>query len=358
MTSPIFRHERIVAKSEDGSRLDAFLLDFPFADFGADLSPSRNTLQKWIADGHVRVNGEVREMKSLRLRVGDLVSLEVEIPEETQIPPPEPLDIRIVHQDPSFVVIDKPPGVSSHPAKNAMTGTVINFLRYEGIPIPPTGHPLRPGIVHRLDKNTSGLMVVACTDAATAALIELIKKREVRRSYLAIVYGNPPMDTATIEAAVGRHEVDRRKMAVSREADAKPARTHYAVLTRYPGFSLLACRLDTGRTHQIRVHMSHIGYPVVGDPLYGGRRAPDRIVRLLKRLSKQDLDFPFIARILNQIAEIITADQVHLLHAAKLTFPHPVTGQILSFTSEPHGKFLRVLGLLESMPHEDTGNAL
>jgi 23S rRNA pseudouridine1911/1915/1917 synthase len=358
MTSPVFRHERIVAESEDGSRLDFFLLGFPYAEFRAGLSPSRSTIQKWIADGHVGVNGEVAYAKSRRLRRGDVVALEVEIPEQPKIPPAEPLDIRIVHQDPSFVVIDKPPGIISHPARNAMTGTVINFLRYKGIPLPPTGNPFRPGIVHRLDKNTSGLMVVACTDAATAALIGLIKKREVRRSYLAIVYGNPPMDNATIEAAVGRHEVDRRKMTVSQDPDAKPARTHYAVLTRYPGFSLLACKLDTGRTHQIRVHMSHIGYPVVGDPLYGGRRAPDRIVRLLKRLPRQNLDVPYVRRILNQIAEVITADQVHLLHAAKLTFPHPVTGRILTFTSEPHAKFLRVLGLLESLPHQDTGNAL
>ncbi len=358
MNAPVFQHEEKVDSSNAGQRLDAFLLSFPYSNFNPDLSPSRNTLQKWIADRCVLVNGEINTNKSYRVRTGDIVGIEVAIKPQTETPPPEDLDIPIIYQDKYILVIDKPPGITSHPVPWALTGSVVNFLYYKKIPLPPTGHPLRPGIVHRLDKYSSGLMVIACTDKAASTLIEMIKRREVERLYQAIVYGNPPLNLGTIEKSIGRHHTDRKKMAVVRDEKGKSARTHFRVLTRYPGFSLIGCKLDTGRTHQIRVHMSHIGYPVAGDMFYGGRRAGERVGRVLGKMPKRDPDFPHYEKSLGRVAEIITSDKTHLLHAAKLNFPHPITGEQMSFRAEPHRKFTEVLGLLEGLPHEETGNAL
>ncbi|HDS30835.1 MAG TPA: RluA family pseudouridine synthase [Firmicutes bacterium] len=353
MNTRLFRHEKIVGKEDAGERLDTWLTIFPFSDFEPDLAPSRSVIQKWIAGGFVTVNGKITTDKSYSVKVEDKIKLEVEIGDEFPIPPPEPLDIRIVHRDPEFVVIDKPPGINSHPMPNDLTGSVVNFLHHENIPQPLSGNPLRPGIVHRLDKNTSGLMVIACTDRAKATLIETIKRREIERRYIAIVFGEMKIPSGTIEAPIGRHPEDRRKMYVVLTGDGKEARTHYKLLTQYIGFSLVTCKLDTGRTHQIRVHLSHIGFPVAGDSLYGGRRAVDRAFRALNRFDKHDPDFPAIEKGILDIADILTADRVHLLHAAKLSFPHPVTGEIMSFKAEPHDKFKKVMSILESLPHHD-----
>ena len=355
METPVFRHETKVDESNAGRRLDTFLVKFPYEKFDPDFYPSRATIQKWIRDGHISVNGSAQTDKSYRLKNGDIISLEVSIPEDEPRPLPEALDIQIVYRDPHIVVIDKPPGITSHPVKDDLTGSVVNFLLYEEIPLPRSMDPLRPGIVHRLDKNTSGLMVVASTREARSELIQMIQRRDVQRDYLALVFGNPPMDSGTIEGAISRHEGDRKKMAVTSDEKGKPARTHYRVLTRYPGFSLVACKLDTGRTHQIRVHMSHIGYPVAGDPLYGGRHAGTRISKIIKGMSRQERESH--EDTLNRLAEIVTSDNVHLLHAGRLIFPHPVTGEKLTFTSQPHEKFELVMSLLESLPHEDTEHA-
>ncbi len=348
-----FKHERTAGKEDADKRLDSYLLDFPYSKFDPSLSPSRTTIQKWIANGCVSVNGKIQTGKSAKIWVGDLVELDVEISSELDTPPPESLDIRIVYQDRHLVVLDKPPGITSHPVPNDLTGSVVNFLYHNKIPLPPTSHPLRPGIVHRLDRNTSGLMVVACTDPAAAALIEMIKRREMDRRYLAILFGRLPSASGTVDVPVGRNPRDRKKMAVTTEKQGKHARTHYRVLVRYPGFSLVGCRLDTGRTHQIRVHMSHLGFPVAGDPKYGGRKAADRINNVLLKLGKRDPDYVRMEITLKRVAEIITADSVHLLHAAKLSFPHPESGEMMSFTAEPHEKFRSVHGYLESIPHEE-----
>ncbi len=358
MNSGLFRHKLVVAAHEAGQRLDVFLLLFPFTAFDPAWSPSRSILQKWIAAGHVTVNGEARTDKSYNVREGDRVILQVEAATEPERPPAESLDIPVVHVDRHFVVIDKPPGISSHPVPSAMTGSVVNFLYYKKFPLPPSSHPFRPGIVHRLDKFTSGLMVIACTDIAQKALIKMIKTREVQRNYIAIVFGSPPLSEGTVEVPVGRHPVDRRKMGVMEGSKGKPARTHYRVITRYPGFSLVGCKLDTGRTHQIRVHMSHLGYSVVGDPLYGGRGAPERVRRFLKSMKKGDPEYSRIEETLMEVARILTTDNVHLLHAAKLAFPHPATGEIQTFTAEPHEKFRNVLNLLETLPHEEVAREI
>jgi 23S rRNA pseudouridine1911/1915/1917 synthase len=199
-------------------------------------------------------------------------------------------------------------------------------------------------------------MVIACTDLGYMALVEMIKQREVHREYLAIVYGKPPK-RGTIEAGIMRGTGDRTKMVVGNEPGAKHARTHFKSLENFPGFTLLRCTLDTGRTHQIRVHMAHLGYPVVGDPTYGGRRGVIWIENILRWMPKKDPDYPVTDAILHEIAEVVAADKVHLLHADRLSFPHPVTQEPLVFTAEPHDKFQRVLDLLRSIPKKETSEA-
>ncbi len=358
MTSPVFQYEEKVDKSRAEQRLDTFLLDFPFDEFDEALSPSRTTIQKWIEDECVVVNNAVMTSKSYKVRPGDLIRLEVVIESEIETPPPEDLDIPVVYQDDHILVIDKPPGISSHPTLNAMTGSVVNFLYYKGISLPPTSHPLRPGIVHRLDKYTSGLMVIARTDQAMSRLIEMIKDRDIQRIYLALVFGSPPLDSGTVEKPIGRHPTYRKRMTVTRESAGKPAKTHFRVLTRYPGFSLVGCKLDTGRTHQIRVHMSNLGYPVAADQIYGGKKAADKVARTLKSMSKKDREFAKIEKVLERITAILESSNVHLLHATRLKFPHPDSGDLMSFASEPSGKFGKVLELLDTLPKEETSHAL
>jgi 23S rRNA pseudouridine1911/1915/1917 synthase len=358
MDGSVFQHSEVVRESEAGVRLDFFLVNFPFPKFKESFSPSRSAIQKWIADGCVKINSLVVKSKSYHVKAGDRIDMEVSLDHLEKLPQPEALDIHIVYQDKQIIVLDKPVGISSHPTESAMGSSVVNFLYHLKIDLPPTSHPLRPGIVHRLDKNTSGLMVVALTDQSVKILFDMIMKREVERTYLAIVFGNPPANDGTIDAPIGRHEVDRKKMAVSRIEQGRPARTHYKVLKRYPGFSLVECKLDTGRTHQIRVHMSHIGYPVAGDPLYGGRKAHDRVERTLKESAKHDEVYEKIKDALYRIADIINSDDVHLLHATCLSFVHPITGEKLCFHAEPHAKFAQVLELLNSLPHENIKHAV
>jgi len=304
----------------------------------------------------VSVNGNVSTNKSLKIRQGDEIFIEVDVAVQAVIPPPEAHDIPVIYQDDHILVINKPAGITSHPVPQALTGTVVNFLYHNNFPMPKTSNPLRPGIVHRLDKNTSGLMVIARTDKAELKLIEMIKRRDVERKYLAIVFGRLPLDSGVIEKPIGRHQTDRKKMAVVSESKGKPAKTTYAVLTRYPLFSLVGCKLDTGRTHQIRVHLSNLGYPVAGDPLYGGRKAPERTSKFLKNMPVKKKGDGKIEKVLVNISEIITEDQVHLLHAASLSFPHPDSGEKMSFKADPWGKFDKVLQLLEKLPREETGN--
>lgn len=344
------RHQYIVSESSSGVRLDSFLHSRKIEDL--DFNPSRAFFQIWIKNGFILVNGLDCTDKSYKVKARDVIEINADYDASDYEPPPEAIDIHIVYRDEHLLVIDKPPGVSSHPVPGNLSGTVINFLKHKKISLPESSDKLRPGIVHRLDKNTSGLMIIALSSGAMSTLVEMIKRRDVNRKYLAIVYGSLPGNSGKVDAAIKRNEVNRRKMQVSSDPDARHAVTHYQVLKRYPVFSLVACTLETGRTHQIRVHLSHIGYPVVGDPLYGGRKANDRIMRYLKNLDKKASDFPEIDSTLHKIANVITSDEVHLLHAAKLSFPHPVTGRKLDFESRPHGKFMDMMSLLETLDHQ------
>ncbi len=243
------------------------------------------------------------------------------------VPPPEPTDIlpediplEVVYEDDQIIVINKPKGMTVHPAPGSRTGTLVNAVVAYTDDLSGIGGVERPGIVHRLDKDTSGLLVVAKTDVAHASLQAQIQARTAERRYLALVWGATKFNEAVVDAPIGRHPTDRQKQAVIKDTDrytAREAITHLKVMERFEGFTLLEAKLDTGRTHQIRVHCSFIGHPVVGDPTYGGTK--HALPSVYGKIDQRDL-----TRLIDDL-------QGQALHAFSLSFDHPITGERLTF---------------------------
>lgn len=229
---------------------------------------SRARIQKLIAQQLVRVNGTTAPRAKTPLRHGDRVELWLPPPEPLDYLPPQPMDLDILHEDAELIVVNKPAGLTVHPAPGHWDGTLVNGLLAHCPDLPGIGGKMRPGIVHRLDKDTSGCMVVAKSQAALISLQQQIAQRSCSRRYLGLVHGVLPQEQGTWDSPIGRHPVDRRKYAVVREGSGRKARTHWQVLERLRDYSLLRFQLETGRTHQIRVHCSHGGHPIVGDPIY------------------------------------------------------------------------------------------
>lgn len=296
----------LVAAGEAGQRLDVFL-----AERLADLS--RSQLQRLIGAHSVLVNGAPVK-SSARVEAGDLIHIERPAPRPSRLAP-QPMDLPIVYEDADLLVIDKPKGLVVHPAPGAEEGTLVHALLAHCQDLSGIGGEERPGIVHRLDKNTTGLMVVAKNDVAHNALQAQIQRRQVRRRYLALVWGNPSFDEAVIDAPIGRHPSDRTKMAVIHPGTSlasRPSLTEVTVRERLGPMTLIECRLQTGRTHQIRVHCQFAGHPVVGDPVYGGIR-------------------PLGPEYPPALRERILSLTGQALHAVGLSFRHPRTGEGLSF---------------------------
>ena len=285
--------EFTAAPADAGQRLDRWLA-------GQAGAPSRSALQGLMEAGFVRRNGAPANKKD-KLAAGDRITLTLPDPQPIEAQPQDiPLDI--VYEDDHLLVVNKPKGMVVHPAPGNPDGTLVNALLYHCRgQLSGVGGAIRPGIVHRIDKDTSGLLVVAKDDLTHQGLSEQMAVHAIHRVYHAVVYGNIRQDTGTIEAPIGRDPRDRKRMAVT-PGQGKRACTHWQVLERFGRFTLLACRLETGRTHQIRVHMAHIGHPLAGDPVYG----PRSVIREL---------------------------QGQCLHAKELGFRHPVTGQELRFDS-------------------------
>ena len=253
----------ILEASMDGERLDAFL------SRSAE-GLSRSAAQKLIADGNVRLNGSPAR-KNHRLRVGDSVELTIPEPREVDIAPKQmPLDI--VYEDEDVAVINKPKGLVVHPAAGHQDDTLVNGLLYAmGDSLSGINGELRPGIVHRIDKDTSGLLAIAKNDLAHTVLASQLKDHSMARTYEAVVCGSFKEDSGTVDAPIGRHPTDRKKMCVT-QRNSKSAVTHWEVVERFRGYTHIRCRLETGRTHQIRVHMAYIGHPILGDTVYGHKK--------------------------------------------------------------------------------------
>jgi 23S rRNA pseudouridine1911/1915/1917 synthase len=271
---------------------------------------SRARLQAIIAGGGVLVDGRAAR-PSLRLKAGQAVSVRLPAP-QAAVPLPEEIPIAVVHEDRHLLVVDKPAGLVVHPGAGRATGTLVNALLHRVRDLSGIGGVLRPGIVHRLDRGTSGLLVVAKDDASHLALSRQFAGRSVEKEYLAVVLGVPRAAEGTIDAPIGRDPVHRRRMSV-RAPRGRPARSTYRVVEALDGAALLRVRIATGRTHQIRVHLAALGHPVAGDPTYGGRRRPASR-RPEARAALEGLTRP-------------------ALHAARLAFTHPFTAERLSFES-------------------------
>lgn len=291
-----------VPEADDGKRLDVFVSE------NADVT--RSAAVKLIVAGKVLVDGKAVP-KNAKLTAGSEV--EVEIPEPIPMEAvPQNIPLDIVYEDSDIIVINKAEGMVVHPAAGNYDGTLVNALLYHcGDSLSGVGGVMRPGIVHRIDKDTGGLLVVAKNDAAHLALSEQMKAHAVSRVYTAIVIGNLKEDKGTVDAPIGRNPHDRKKMAVlsPTQGFSRHAVTHYEVLERYRGFCLVRCVLETGRTHQIRVHMSHLGHPLVGDTVYGGGKT-----------SFESANKSLISG--------------QCLFAAELSLTHPTTGKPMHFSCE------------------------
>ena len=258
----------IVDEGTAGERLDRFLA-------GKEAQVSRSHIQKLIESGCVLVNGRTAKANA-KLREGDAVETELPEAQELEILP-EAIPLDILYEDSDVIVINKARGMVVHPAAGIVRGTLVNALLYHCKDLSGINGALRPGIVHRLDKDTSGVMVAAKNDMAHHYLARQIRDKDARREYRAIVHGNIVPRAGVITGDIGRHPTDRKKMAIVRE-NGKPATTHFEVLERFGSYTYVSCRLETGRTHQIRVHMTSIGHPLVGDPKYTAKKNPFAIV--------------------------------------------------------------------------------
>ncbi len=296
------RHEATVPLGAAGRRFDQALAEM-FPDY------SRSRLSGWIKSGAVTLDGAQAPPRQL-LRGGEQVLLQVELENEVTSTP-EAIALDIVHEDEHLLVLNKPAGLVVHPGAGNPAGTLLNALLHHD---PRLAELPRAGIVHRLDKDTSGLMVVARTLPAYTALVDLLSRHEVERQYEAVVLGTM-VSGGTVDAPIGRSMGDRLRQAVRDEEDGKRAVTHYRLRERFRAHSLLQCQLETGRTHQIRVHLAHVGHPLIGDPLYGGglklpKGAGAELIATLRGFRRQ------------------------ALHAEKLSFIHPISAEALSFSAE------------------------
>lgn len=284
-----------VPESDHGSRLDVWLS-------ANEPDWSRSRVQQWIRDGLVKVNGVVINKMRERLHDGDIVEVDPPPPPVEMDVQPEAIPLDVRYEDEHLLVINKPAGLVVHPAAGHESGTLVNALLHHCPDLPGIGGEKRPGIVHRLDKDTSGLLVVAKTESAMINLSRQFKDRSVRKMYIALVKGKPVPEAGHIETLIGRHPTDRKKMSANVERG-RTALTRYETTERFPEATLLTLRIETGRTHQIRVHMAHLGHPVLGDQLYGRARA------------------------LSNGTEVPR----HMLHAYSLAFKHPATKGDMEF---------------------------
>ncbi|MBN2539157.1 MAG: RluA family pseudouridine synthase [Deltaproteobacteria bacterium] len=294
-----------VTPAESGERIDIFLSR-------KDVFVTRSQVKRAVEKGQVLVTG-IEVKPGYRLKNGDMIRVHTKEPEELDLAPEE-IPLNIIYEDAHILVVNKPHGMVVHPAAGNRSGTLVNALLFHCGDLSGIGGVKRPGIVHRLDKNTSGLMVVAKSDKAHIGLAEQFKAHLVKKIYRVLVHGNMKGEEGTIDLSIGRHPVDRKKMSTSSRRG-KESLTHWSVEERYHVVTLLSVRIETGRTHQIRVHLNAIGHPVVGDAVYGNSKRTIEMIR-------------------NTIQQVVLKKiRRQALHSSELCFSHPVTGNHMEFSS-------------------------
>lgn len=300
------RYDYTVEKNESGTRIDRYLAE-------KDSGFSRSFIQKLLKDGQVTVWGKPAK-SNYKVREDDSIHLEVPDSSEPDIVP-EDIPLDILYEDEDVLIVNKPKGMVVHPAAGHYQGTLVNaVMAHCGDSLSGINGVMRPGIVHRIDKDTTGALLVCKNDTAHRDLAEQLKDHSIRRRYRAVVQGNLKDDEGTIEGPIGRHPTDRKKMAINHK-NGKNAVTHYKVLERFGQATYVECRLETGRTHQIRVHMASIGHPLLGDTVYGSSRNPYHL-------------------------------EGQALHAMILGFVHPRTGEYMEFTAPLPEYFVKLLSKL------------
>jgi 23S rRNA pseudouridine1911/1915/1917 synthase len=317
----------IVDEAAAGRRLDAYLAE-------AIPTVSRSRVRRGIDQQLALVNGEPQRA-SYRVSVGE--HIEITVPGAAEGPQAEPIELDVLYEDDAIVVINKPPGMVVHPAKGHWSGTLAAALVHRFETLSAVGGAARPGIVHRLDRDTSGVIAIAKTDAAHEALAAQFHDREVAKEYIAIVAGRPDRDADRVVAAIGPHPTHREKMAIREDhADSRPAETFFEVVERFPGFALVRAKPKTGRTHQIRLHLMQLRTPVLCDKLYGGRtKITAGELRTITR-RKCATGVPDAATLINRQA----------LHAYRLAIQHPVDGRTLAFEAPLPADMERMLAAL------------
>ena len=293
---------KIIVSDSNNERLDKYIFD------NEDMDLTRSKIQSLIKTGNVLVNG--KESKNSYI-VSDGDEIDITIVEENMHVEAEDIPIDIVYEDDDVIVINKKSGIVVHPGNGNHSGTLVNALMNHS-KLSTINGEYRPGIVHRIDKDTSGLLIVAKNDKAHLILAEELKKKEIKRKYIALVKGVIPHDTGTIDAPIGRDKNDRKKMCVTPD-NSKEAITHFKVLERFKEATLLECILDTGRTHQIRVHMKYIGHPIINDPVYLGGKNIDNYGQML--------------------------------HAYEISFIHPTTKEVMKFNAPLEDEFNKILDM-------------
>ncbi len=306
LSSPASGFRTTVQSGQAGFRLDQFLAR-------AIPTVSRASITAAIRDGHILVDGECRK-SSYRLRAGETIRGFVEKPEILHVEP-EKIDLTILYEDDFLLLLSKPPGLVVHPGSGNLRGTLVNALVHHCRNIAEVGDKLRPGIVHRLDKDTSGIMLVAKQESIHRSLVDCFKNRNLTKEYIALLHGIPRERRGRLVAPIGRHPVNRQKMAIN-HMTGKHAVTNWEVLKEFGRYSLVKLVIETGRTHQIRVHMASLGCPVAGDVVYGPNR-----------------DNSFFSR--------------QMLHASRLMFNHPVTGELIDRSADLWPDFQEILEELE-----------
>ncbi len=318
------RFSFLIDEDDGGKRLDSFL--------SAQMPElSRSRIQKAIREGDVITGGVPAIKPAQKVRQGESIELAFSPPKPLEIVP-EPIPLDIVYEDEHILVVNKAPGMVVHPAPGHETGTMVHALLAHCQNLSGIGGVLRPGIVHRLDAGTSGLLVVAKSDEAHISLSRQLMERKVSRIYWALVWGELPAGTDTIDMPIGRSPGDRKKMAVLPEGG-KEAQTTYYVIDTFGPFQYIRLKLETGRTHQIRVHLSRVGHPVLGDPVYGGRKARHGVL--------SGKSAAMAGRVLSMIDR-------QALHAGELSFTHPLRGETMTFKAPLPGDFRAVLEFLRT----------